>query len=163
MTSLYDFELTELTGHPFDVQSLKGKVVLIVNVASRCGFTQQYEGLEALYRELSSLGLQILAFPCNQFGEQEPGAADEIIHFCTSNYNVTFPIMQKVEVNGGGSHPLFRWLKIQRPGVLGTTVIKWNFTKFLLDGKGNVVERYAPQTAPESLHADIIKYLDHQK
>ncbi|MGL5757895.1 glutathione peroxidase [Plesiomonas sp.] len=159
MTPLYNFELSDLAGRAFDAQSLKGKVVLIVNVASQCGFTEQYKGLEALYRELSSLGLQILAFPCNQFGEQEPGSAEEIMHFCSLNYGVTFPVMQKINVNGEHSHPLYRWLKAEKSGLLGLEAIKWNFTKFLLDGEGNVVERYAPQTAPESLRSDIIKYL----
>ncbi|MGL4602179.1 MAG: glutathione peroxidase [Plesiomonas sp.] len=160
MASLYNFALTELAGRAFDMQSLKGKVVLIVNVASRCGFTEQYKGLEALYRDLAPLGLQILAFPCNQFGEQEPGTADEIMKFCSLNYDVTFPIMQKTDVNGENAHPLYCWLKSEKSGLLGLEAIKWNFTKFLLDAEGHVVERYAPQTTPETLRSDIIKYLN---
>ncbi|MBB5687116.1 glutathione peroxidase [Sphingobium boeckii] len=132
-----------------------GKVLLIVNVASKCGFTPQYEGLEALYRQYRDRGFEILAFPCNQFGAQEPGDAQEIASFCSLTYDVTFPLFDKVEVNGTGAAPLFDYLKSAQPGVLGTTGIKWNFTKFLVDRAGKVVERYAPTTKPGDLAKDI--------
>lgn len=159
MSEIYDFPLTLLDGTPFDTQSLRGQVVLVVNVASRCGFTPQYAELEKLYRELEAQGFVILAFPCNQFGAQEPGSAEEIARFCSLTYGVTFPVMQKIEVNGTHSDPLYRWLKKQKSGLLGSEAIKWNFTKFLIDTRGQVVERYAPQTAPETLRADIIRLL----
>lgn len=159
MSEIYDFPLTLLDGTPFDSQSLRGQVVLVVNVASRCGFTPQYAELEKLYRELEAQGFVILAFPCNQFGAQEPGSAEEIARFCSLTYGVTFPVMQKIEVNGTHADPLYRWLKKQKSGLLGSEAIKWNFTKFLIDTRGQVVERYAPQTAPETLRADIIRLL----
>lgn len=159
MSEIYDFPLTLLDGTPFDKQSLRGQVVLVVNVASRCGFTPQYAELEKLYRELEAQGFVILAFPCNQFGAQEPGSAEEIARFCSLTYGVTFPVMQKIEVNGTHADPLYRWLKKQKSGLLGSEAIKWNFTKFLIDTRGQVVERYAPQTAPETLRADIIRLL----
>ena len=159
MSEIYDFPLTLLDGTPFDTQSLRGQVVLVVNVASRCGFTPQYAELEKLYRELEAQGFVILAFPCNQFGAQEPGSAEEIARFCSLTYGVTFPVMQKIEVNGTHADPLYRWLKKQKSGLLGSEAIKWNFTKFLIDTGGQVVERYAPQTAPETLRADIIRLL----
>ena len=132
-----------------------GKVLLIVNVASKCGFTPQYAGLEALYRRYKDRGFEILAFPCNQFGAQELGDADEIASFCSLIYDVTFPLFDKVEVNGSGADPLFDYLKSAQPGVLGTTGIKWNFTKFLVDRDGRVVDRYAPTTKPEDLAKEI--------
>lgn len=159
MSDFYHFSLTLLDGTPFDSQSLHGQVVLVVNVASRCGFTPQYAELEKLYRELEAQGFVILAFPCNQFGAQEPGSAEEIARFCSLTYDVTFPIMEKIDVNGTQAHPLYRWLKKQKAGLLGSEAIKWNFTKFLIDTRGQVVERYAPQTAPETLRADIIRLL----
>ena len=159
MSEIYDFPLTLLDGTPFDTQSLRGQVVLVVNVASRCGFTPQYAELEKLYRELEAQGFVILAFPCNQFGAQEPGSAEEIARFCSLTYGETFPVMQKIEVNGTHADPLYRWLKKQKSGLLGSEAIKWNFTKFLIDTRGQVVERYAPQTAPETLRADIIRLL----
>ena len=159
MSEIYDFPLTLLDGTPFDTQSLRGQVVLVVNVASRCGFTPQYAELEKLYRELEAQGFVILAFPCNQFGAQEPGSAEEIARFCSLTSGVTFPVMQKIEVNGTHADPLYRWLKKQKSGLLGSEAIKWNFTKFLIDTRGQVVERYAPQTAPETLRADIIRLL----
>jgi glutathione peroxidase len=140
------------------IQSLgdvRGKVLLIVNVASQCGFTPQYAGLEALHRKYRDRGFSVLAFPCNQFGGQEPGDATEIADFCTLTYDVTFPVFAKVEVNGKNADPLFEWLKAQRPGLLGSKAIKWNFTKFLVDRTGRVVGRYAPTTKPEALEADI--------
>ncbi|BBQ52904.1 glutathione peroxidase [Aeromonas jandaei] len=152
---LPDLMLQQLDGTPYPLAQLAGKVILVVNVASRCGFTPQYEGLEALYRELGPEGLEILGFPCNQFGQQEPGDAEEIARFCSLDYPVTFPIMAKCDVNGEQAHPLYQWLKKEKPGLLGLENVKWNFTKFLIDRDGNVVERFAPTTKPESLVAPI--------
>ncbi|MGL6333983.1 glutathione peroxidase [Aeromonas jandaei] len=152
---LPDLTLQQLDGPPYPLAQLAGKVILVVNVASRCGFTPQYEGLEALYRELGPEGLEILGFPCNQFGQQEPGDAEEIARFCALDYPVTFPIMAKCDVNGEQAHPLYQWLKKEKPGLLGLENVKWNFTKFLIDRDGNVVERFAPTTKPESLVAPI--------
>lgn len=152
---LPDLTLQQLDGPPYPLAQLAGKVILVVNVASRCGFTPQYEGLEALYRELGPEGLEILGFPCNQFGQQEPGDAEEIARFCSLDYPVTFPIMAKCDVNGEQAHPLYQWLKKEKPGLLGLENVKWNFTKFLIDRDGNVVERFAPTTKPESLVAPI--------
>jgi len=132
-----------------------GRVLLIVNTASQCGFTPQYEGLEALHRRYEAQGLTVLGFPCNQFGGQEPGDATEIANFCSTTYDVTFPVLAKVEVNGDGADPLFQWLKAEAPGLLGTKRIKWNFTKFLVNRDGEVVGRYAPTTKPEDLSKDI--------
>ncbi|MGH1408932.1 MAG: glutathione peroxidase [Aeromonas sp.] len=152
---LPDLTLQQLDGTPYPLAQLAGKVILMVNVASRCGFTPQYEGLEALYRELGPEGLVILGFPCNQFGQQEPGDAEEIARFCSLDYPVTFPIMAKCDVNGEQAHPLYQWLKKEKPGLLGLENVKWNFTKFLIDRDGNVVDRFAPTTKPESLVAPI--------
>ncbi|MVG14022.1 glutathione peroxidase [Aeromonas jandaei] len=152
---LPDLTLQQLDGTPYPLAQLAGKVILVVNVASRCGFTPQYEGLEALYRELGPEGLEILGFPCNQFGQQEPGDAEEIARFCSLDYPVTFPIMAKCDVNGEQAHPLYQWLKKEKPGLLGLENVKWNFTKFLIDRDGNVMERFAPTTKPESLVAPI--------
>ncbi|MGL5289106.1 MAG: glutathione peroxidase, partial [Aeromonas sp.] len=149
--SLPQLILQRLDGTAYPLTQLTNKVILVVNVASRCGFTAQYAGLEALYRELGPKGFVILGFPCNQFGNQEPGDADEIARFCSVDYPVSFPIMSKCDVNGEHVHPLYQWLKQQKSGVLGSSSIKWNFTKFLIDQKGNVVDRFAPQTKPESL------------
>ena len=143
-------DLVESTLEPY-----RGKVLLIVNVASRCGFTPQYEGLEALYRKYRERGLVVLGFPCNQFGHQEPGDEGEIKSFCRLNYDVTFPLFAKIEVNGDAAHPLYRLLRATKPGVLGTTAIKWNFTKFLVGRDGAVLQRHAPQDKPESLERDI--------
>ncbi|MBP0444622.1 glutathione peroxidase [Roseomonas sp. SSH11] len=137
----------------------RGKVLLVVNTASRCGFTPQYAGLEALQKRYGERGFQVLAFPCNQFGKQEPGDAAEIANFCTTKYDVTFPVFAKVEVNGAGADPVFRHLKKAAPGALGTEAVKWNFTKFLVDREGRVVARYAPATAPERLAGDIERLL----
>ena len=158
MSSFYQFPLTLLDGTAFDSASLRGQVVLIVNVASRCGFTPQYSGLEKLYQRYQAAGLTILAFPCNQFGGQEPGDAEEIARFCSLEYPVSFPVMAKCAVNGPGTHPLYQWLKSQQPGLLGTEAIKWNFTKFLINRQGEVVERFAPQVSPEALapHIDAL-------
>lgn len=154
MSKFYEFQLAKLDGALLDSAELRDKVVLIVNVASQCGFTKQYASLETLSRRYTDR-LLILGFPCNQFGNQEPGSADEISAFCTLNYDVTFSIMAKCDVNGANAHPLYQWLKQQKPGLLGIEAIKWNFTKFLLDKEGQVFSRYAPQTAPETLVADI--------
>jgi len=159
MASLYDFSVPDIHGKPVKLDRYKGKVLLIVNTASKCGFTPQYKGLEALYRKLHGKGLEILGFPCNQFGAQEPGSEDEIASFCEVNYGVTFPLFAKIDVNGAHAAPLYKFLKKAKPGLLGSEAIKWNFTKFLVDGTGNVVERYAPNAEPASLAADIEKLL----
>ncbi|MBL0457287.1 glutathione peroxidase [Aeromonas enteropelogenes] len=152
---LPDLTLQRLDGSPYPLTQLASKVILVVNVASRCGFTPQYTGLEALYLELGPAGLEILGFPCNQFGQQEPGDAEEIARFCSLDYPVTFPIMAKCEVNGEQAHPFYQWLKREKPGLLGLENIKWNFTKFLIDRDGNVVDRFAPTSKPESLTEQI--------
>jgi glutathione peroxidase len=155
MTVAYDFELPAIDGSPRPLELYRGKVLLIVNVASRCGFTPQYGGLEALYRRLAPRGLEVLGFPCDQFGHQEPGDEAEIQRFCSTSYDVTFPMFAKLEVNGSATAPLYKWLKQSARGVLGTEAIKWNFTKFLVDRSGAVVRRYAPSTPPEKIEADI--------
>ncbi len=155
MTSLYDYKAARPDGSIVPLSDYRGKVVLIVNTASQCGFTPQYEGLEALHRDLQDRGLVVLGFPCNQFGRQEPGTDEEIASFCRLNYGVTFPVFAKVEVNGSDAAPLFRWLKEQAPGVIGTEGIKWNFTKFLVDRGGRVAGRFAPTTAPGNLRGAI--------
>lgn len=160
MTNVYDFSATAFDGKPFPLATYRGKALLIVNTASKCGFTPQYEGLEKLHRDFSARGFEVLGFPCNQFGAQEPGDAEEIKNFCTLNYDVTFPIFAKIDVNGANAHPLFKFLKETIPGLLGSEAIKWNFTKFLVDREGDPVARYAPQEKPESLRADIEKVLE---
>jgi glutathione peroxidase len=155
MSSIYGFSANRLDGTPVALRDFAGKVLLVVNTASKCGFTPQYEGLEALYRQYGERGLVVLGFPCNQFGAQEPGTAEQIGAFCQKNYGVSFPMFEKIEVNGAGAHPLYRWLKSQARGVLGSEAIKWNFTKFLVDRDGKVVERFAPTTRPEDLKAHI--------
>ncbi len=157
--SVHDFSVKKPDGSEQKLVDFKGGPILIVNTASKCGFTPQYKGLEALHRKYGPKGLTILGFPCNQFGAQEPGDAEEIKNFCSLNYDVTFPLMAKVEVNGDGAEPLFTHLKGEKPGLLGTKGIKWNFTKFLVDKQGNVVGRYAPTDKPESLEKDIEKLL----
>jgi len=159
MASIYDFQVKDIKGQSHSLSEYKNKVLLIVNVASKCGFTPQYEGLEKLYQELHEKGLEILAFPCNQFGGQEPGSSEEIQQFCDLNYKTSFPLFEKIEVNGENSHPLYQYLKIEQKGILGTEAIKWNFTKFLVDRSGKVVERYAPQDKPESFVSHIQKLL----
>jgi len=159
MSSLYDFSATTLSGQTASLADYRGKVLLIVNTASKCGFTPQYKGLEALHEAYKDQGLVVLGFPCNQFGAQEPGSADEIGAFCEKNYGVTFQLFEKVDVNGENAHPLFNFLKKTAPGVLGTEGIKWNFTKFLVGKDGNVYDRYASTTAPESMKQDIEKLL----
>jgi glutathione peroxidase len=150
-----DFQAQLPDGSTIDLAEKKGKVLLVVNTASKCGFTPQYEGLEALWRKYRDRGFEVLAFPCNQFGAQEPGSAEEIATFCRTTYDVSFPLMAKVEVNGDGAAPLYKWLKDKAPGLMGTRSIKWNFTKFLIDREGKVVRRYAPTERPETLESDI--------
>ncbi len=159
MTTIYDFKADSLAGEPVDLGAYRGKVLLIVNTASNCGFTPQYKGLEAVYRQFQDKGVEVLGFPCNQFGKQEPGAADEIGAFCEKNYGVTFPLFAKIDVNGAAAHPLFKHLKKEAAGLLGSEAIKWNFTKFLVKKDGTVHKRYAPLTKPEELMADIQKLL----
>jgi glutathione peroxidase len=154
MASLYDFTATSLSGEEVPIRRFAGQALLIVNTASACGFTPQYRGLEALYREFAPQGFAVLGFPCNQFGGQEPGTASEIDAFCTGKYDVTFPIFAKVDVNGTASHPLYQFLKSEKSGLLGSA-IKWNFTKFLVDRSGRVVSRHAPTTTPEALKKEI--------
>jgi glutathione peroxidase len=157
--TLADFSATRLDGTPQDLSAFAGQVVLIVNVASQCGFTPQYEGLEALYQQFKDRGLVILGFPCNQFGAQEPGSSEEIAQFCALNFGVSFPMFERIEVNGDAAHPLFDWLTAAAPGVLGIEAIKWNFTKFLLDRDGKVVDRFAPTTEPAEIAPAIEKLL----
>jgi glutathione peroxidase len=159
MTSLYDFNAETLDGKAAPLADYRDKVILIVNTASKCGFTGQYAGLEALYRKYREKGVVVLGFPCNQFGAQEPGDAAEIANFCSLTYEVDFPMMRKVDVNGPAAHPLYVWLKRQKPGVLGTTGIKWNFTKFLIDRGGRVVDRFAPTVEPKALEGAIERLL----
>jgi glutathione peroxidase len=154
MASIYDFNATSLAGEDTPLKRFEGKVLLIVNTASACGFTPQYKGLEALQQSFGARGFSVLGFPCNQFGRQEPGSAAEIGQFCSSNYAVSFPMFDKIDVNGDNAHPLYQYLKGEKSGLLGSS-IKWNFTKFLIDRSGKVVERYAPTTTPEALTKDI--------
>ncbi|MBA5688481.1 glutathione peroxidase [Rugamonas apoptosis] len=159
MHTIFDLEADTLSGKPVSLSQYKGQVLLIVNTASKCGFTPQYQGLEAVYAQFKDKGAVVLGFPCNQFGAQEPGSADEIGAFCEKNYGVSFPMFAKVDVNGSQAHPLFKQLKKDAPGLLGTEGIKWNFTKFLVRKDGTVYKRYAPATKPEELIADIEKLL----
>lgn len=156
---IYDFNVKDASGKDIDLAQYQGKVVLVVNVASKCGFTPQYQGLETLYRDFKDKGLVILGFPCNQFGAQEPGSNNEIQQFCSLTYNVSFPIMSKVEVNGANADPFYKHLKEAAPGLLGTEGIKWNFTKFLIGKDGQVISRYAPNTEPKDIADDIKKAL----
>jgi len=157
--SVYDFTANRLDGQEESLAAYRGKVLLIVNTASACGFTPQYAGLEALYEKLGPEGFAILGFPCNQFGAQEPGSEAEIGAFCQKNYGVTFPMFAKIEVNGANAHPLYKYLKDAKPGLLGTEAIKWNFTKFLIGKDGEPAARYAPNTKPEDLEAPVKKLL----
>ncbi len=156
--TVYDFSATDINHKEVKLSEYKGKVLLIVNVASQCGFTPQYKGLEELQREFGDK-FAVLGFPCNQFGKQEPGDENEIKNFCSLNYNVTFPLFSKIDVNGSATHPLYEFLKEEKKGLLGTEAIKWNFTKFLIDKNGNVVKRYAPTDSPESLKNEIQKVI----
>lgn len=157
---IYAFEVQTIKGTNVSLSAFKGKVVLIVNTASKCGFTPQYEGLEKLYKKYKEQGLEILAFPCNQFGAQEPGSSAEIASFCSLNYGVSFPLFAKIEVNGKNAHPLYKFLTQEKPGLLGSTSIKWNFTKFLIGRNGQVIQRYAPMDKPEKLTAAIEQALN---
>lgn len=162
MATIYDFEVQAADGQLQSMDAYRGKLLLIVNTASRCGFTPQYAGLEALYRKYGEQGLVVLGFPCNQFAGQEPGDMAEIQSFCSLTYDVSFPLFAKVEVNGSNTAPLFRYLKAAAPGLLGSTVIKWNFTKFLVGRDGTVLSRYAPTTTPEQLEATIKNLLEQK-
>jgi len=159
MPSIYDFTVDDIQGKPQKLDRYKDKVMLIVNVASKCGFTPQYKGLESLHEKMHARGLEVLGFPCNQFGAQEPGSEDEIAQFCELNYGIKFPLFAKIDVNGDKAAPLYQYLKKAKPGLLGSEAIKWNFTKFLVDRKGNVVERYAPNVEPQAIAGDIEKLL----
>lgn len=159
MTSIADFTVTTNRGEELNLAEKKGKVLLVVNTASKCGFTPQYDGLEKVFQKYKDQGFEVLGFPCNQFGNQEPGDADEIQEFCKVNFGVTFPLMQKIDVNGPNASPLYGWMKGEAKGLLGSTAIKWNFTKFLIDREGNVVRRYAPTDTPDRIAKDIEKLL----
>ena len=159
MNPIYSFSAETLGGETVSMDSYQGKVLLIVNTASECGFTPQYEGLQELYERYADRGFEVLGFPCNQFGKQEPGDAAQIGSFCEKNYGVTFPMFAKIDVNGASAHPLFRYLTAEAPGVLGTEGIKWNFTKFLVDKEGNVINRFGSVTKPDALSGDIEKLL----
>lgn len=155
MATVYDFDALQISGKPVHLSEFKGKVLLIVNTASACGFTPQFAGLEVLHETYGPQGLVVLGFPCNQFGAQDKGSNDEIAGFCQVNYGVTFPMMAKIDVNGQGAHPLYQWLASEAPGLLGTKAIKWNFTKFLVGKDGAVLKRYAPTDTPASLAKDV--------
>ncbi|WP_020204155.1 MULTISPECIES: glutathione peroxidase [Cupriavidus] len=155
MSNVYQFEASSLAGDAVPLSRFAGKVLLVVNTASECGFTPQYAGLQALQEQYGAGGLEVLGFPCNQFGKQEPGDAAQIGQFCEARFHVTFPMFAKIDVNGANAHPLYRWLTSEKPGVLGIEAIKWNFTKFLLRRDGTVFKRYAPTTKPEDIKADI--------
>lgn len=159
MAEIYDFDAQALDGTPVDLADYRGKVLLIVNVASKCGFTPQYTGLEKLHTEYQNKGLAILGFPCNQFGAQEPGDAEAIASFCSTTYGVSFPMFEKIDVNGSQAHPLYKWLKSQKPGLAGSQSIKWNFTKFLVDRNGKVVSRFGPQGTPDKIEKHIVELL----
>jgi glutathione peroxidase len=159
MPALTDFTVDDIRGKPVKLDRYEGRVLLVVNTASQCGFTPQYKGLEALQKKYHAKGFDVLGFPCNQFGAQEPGTGSEIATFCETSFGVTFPMFAKVDVNGDDAAPLYRWLKKEKPGLLGSEAIKWNFTKFLIDRKGKVVARYAPNDTPESIAPDIEKLL----
>lgn len=155
MSQIYQFQVRDINGQETTLEKYKGKTLLIVNVASKCGFTPQYEGLESIYQEYKDKGLEILGFPCNQFGAQEPGDEEEIKKFCGLTYNVSFPMFSKVDVNGSDAHPLYEFLKKEAPGLMGSKAVKWNFTKFLVGPEGNVIKRYAPTDKPESIAKDL--------
>lgn len=159
MTKLSDFTLPLLDGTEQSLSAYQGKVVLVVNVASKCGLTPQYEGLEALYRQYKDQGLVILGFPCNQFAGQEPGTSEDIAQFCSLTYGVSFPVFERINVNGRWAHPLYKWLKAEAPGLMGLEAIKWNFTKFLIGRDGKVLQRFAPQTEPAEIAPEIEKLL----
>lgn len=153
--SIYDFECETISGETQPLSAFKGKALLIVNTASKCGFTPQYDGLEALYKKYKQEGLEVLGFPCNQFGKQEPGTNADIQNFCSTKFDVSFPMFAKVDVNGSDAHPLYKYLKDEAPGLLGSSGVKWNFTKFLVDKEGHVLERFAPKTKPQDIETAI--------
>ncbi|UVT22373.1 MAG: glutathione peroxidase [Nitrospira sp.] len=157
--SFYDIDLVTIEGKAQKMDAYRGKTLLIVNVASQCGFTPQYQGLQALYDKFKDRGFEVLGFPCNQFGQQEPNGEAEIEQFCTRNFGVTFPMFTKIDVNGANAHPLYQYLKSEKPGILGTEAIKWNFTKFLVGSDGTVLKRYAPSDKPEAIGADVAAML----
>jgi glutathione peroxidase len=159
MASIYDYSAETLDGQTVPLAAYRGKVLLIVNTASQCGFTPQYEGLQKLHTDYGPRGFSVLGFPCNQFGHQEPGSAEEIARFCSLRYNVGFPMFAKIDVNGEHAHPLFRFLKAARKGIFGTAAVKWNFTKFLIDRRGQVTSRFAPKTKPAQLARPIERLL----
>jgi len=159
MTTVFDFSADNIAGEQVDLAQYRGKVLLVVNTASKCGFTPQYKGLQALYTKYREQGLEVLGFPCNQFGQQEPGDSAQINEFCEINFGVDFPLFGKIDVNGSDAHPLYKHLKKEAPGLLGSQAVKWNFTKFLINREGEVVKRYAPTDKPESLAKDIEKLL----
>ncbi|MBL6696163.1 MAG: glutathione peroxidase [Luminiphilus sp.] len=159
MTTVFDFSAEDTKGDNVALENFRGKVLLIVNTASKCGFTPQYEGLEKLQTDYHEKGFEVLAFPCNQFGKQEPGSNEEIVEFCTTRFSATFPIFSKIDVNGADTHPLYAWLKQQAKGIMGTERIKWNFTKFLINRQGEVVKRYGSQAKPEQIADDIAALL----
>lgn len=159
MESLYDIEATAIDGSRRSIGAYRDNVLLIVNVASRCGYTPQYAGLEALYRKYKDRGLVVLGFPCDQFGHQEPGTESEILRFCLTTYDVTFPLFAKIKVNGPDTHPLYKWLKQEKRGILGTRAIKWNFTKFLVTAHGTVLRRYGPMRLPGQIEEDVTRVL----
>ena len=159
MTTVADFTVTTNRGESLDLSTKQGKVLLVVNTASKCGFTPQYDGLEALYQQFKDKDFEVLGFPCNQFGAQEPGNADEIQEFCKVNFGVTFPLMKKIDVNGPDASPLYDWMKSEAKGLMGSKSVKWNFTKFLINREGEVVKRYGPQDTPASIAKDIEKLL----
>lgn len=159
MASLHDFTVKDASGKDFPLSQFKGKAVVVVNVASKCGFTPQYKGLEELYQKYKDKGLMVIGFPCNQFGAQEPGTNEEIQEFCSLNYGVSFPVLGKVDVNGDATAPVFKFLKSEQPGILGLEAVKWNFTKFLINQNGQVVDRFAPQTTPEALATPVERLL----
>ena len=160
--NIYNFSCTNVNGEEISLSDYSGKALLIVNTASKCGFTPQYQGLQDLYKEYSGKGLEILGFPCNQFGSQEPGSDEEISLFCSTKYDVTFPLFSKIKVNGPAAHPLFKFLTSSKPGLLGSEKIKWNFTKFLINKSGEPIKRFSPRTAPEQLSSDITDLLEAQ-
>ena len=159
MTTIADFTVTTNRGEDLDLSTKQGTVLLVVNTASKCGFTPQYDGLEELYQQFKGKDFEVLGFPCNQFGAQEPGNADEIAEFCKVNFGVTFPLMNKIDVNGPDASPLYDWMKSEKKGLMGSTSVKWNFTKFLINRDGEVVKRYGPQDTPKSIAKDIEKLL----
>jgi len=159
MTTIADFTVTTNRGESLDLSTKQGKVLLVVNTASKCGFTPQYDGLEKLFQQFKDNEFEVIGFPCNQFGAQEPGNADEIAEFCKVNFGVTFPLMKKVDVNGPDASPLYDWMKSEKKGLMGSTSVKWNFTKFLINREGEVVKRYGPQDAPATIAKDIEKLL----